>query len=339
MNPLATNHPISFFKGLVNAGTLDLTPSFQRRPVWSDAQASYLIDSLLSGLPIPEIYIRTKTDDNGDEVREVVDGQQRLRSMIRFFQNDLTLIGKDVSPVWRGTSWDSLSAQQRTEYWQYKVVVRELHAASDAEVIDMFRRLNANASTLNDQELRHSQFRGEFINAVEDLADNPWWLEKHIISHAQIRRMIDVEFIAELLAGLIGGPMEKKSELDDYFTDYDETLDPYWPELFEQTRERVVTITNGDFSGWRTKTEFYSLFLAIGMLTYEDAFPVKAEAVLRSRVRLAKFRASVDRIKKGTSAKAPPKAERYYEAVKRASTDRSRRATRIEIIQGVIKGR
>ena len=185
MNPHATNHPISWFRKFVSAGSLDLSPVFQRRPVWSDAQSSYLIDSILNDLPIPEIFVRTKTSADGDTTVEVVDGQQRLRSIIKFFNNDLELTGKYVSSKWLGSTWDDLDPSVRKTFWSFKVVVRELETASDTEVRDMFRRLNANQSSLNLQELRHAQYTGEFITTVETIADESWWTVKKIVTPAQ----------------------------------------------------------------------------------------------------------------------------------------------------------
>ena len=165
MNPHATNHPISWFRKLSADGSLDLSPAFQRRPVWSDAQSSYLIDSILNYLPIPEVFVRTKTTAEGDTTVEVVDGQQRLRSIIRFFRNDLELVGKDVSDAWVGVTWDHLDRGFQEKFWSFKIVVRELENTSDTEVRDMFRRLNANQSSLNAQELRHSSTEGNSLRS------------------------------------------------------------------------------------------------------------------------------------------------------------------------------
>src|SRR6202040_3319169 len=75
MDGSATNQKISWFRKEESAGTLDLSPQFQRRPVWTEEQASYLIDTILSGLPIPEIYIRSSSSPQGETCYEVVDGQ------------------------------------------------------------------------------------------------------------------------------------------------------------------------------------------------------------------------------------------------------------------------
>ena len=70
--------------------TLILQPKFQRRPIWSKNARSYLIDTILRGLPVPKLYIRQKIDlDSRRSIREVVDGQQRLRAVFDYIKGDL----------------------------------------------------------------------------------------------------------------------------------------------------------------------------------------------------------------------------------------------------------
>src|SRR5688500_15409800 len=71
---------------------LSLNPEFQRGSVWTPVARSYLIDTVLQQLPVPKIYLRTKIDVlTKKSVREVVDGQQRLRAIIDFGNDDFVL--------------------------------------------------------------------------------------------------------------------------------------------------------------------------------------------------------------------------------------------------------
>lgn len=341
MNPQATNHPISWIRKLHVDGELDLSPTFQRKPVWSDPQASYLIDSILNDLPVPEIFLRMRTADSGEAYFEVVDGQQRLRSIIRFFEGGLVLEGDDVSEALVGTSWKSLTKAQRTKFFEFKLVVRELENVSDIEVRDMFRRLNASQSSLNAQELRHSQYSGHFIRLVEELASDPWWIEHRIVSVEQTHRMLDVEFVSELIVGLMAGPLDKKQGLDDYYIDYDDEFPDadFWKKQFLDTRQLAQSVAAPHFVGWRSKTEFYSLFLACGRLV-TDAHALAGQDLTDAGDRLAAFRGKVDEAKKKGATKSFPKyVTDYAEAVTRASTDLGRRLTRINIVESLLLGR
>src|SRR2546428_5871405 len=147
----ASNRKISWLAREEEAGALDLSPQFQRRPVWTEEQSSYLIDTILNGLPFPEIYIRASTSTEGRTTYEVVDGQQRIRSILEFAKNDLELSGEELSSRLIGKTFDDLSPQEKSAFWNYDVVTRELQDATDGDIRDLFRRLNISAVNLNDQ--------------------------------------------------------------------------------------------------------------------------------------------------------------------------------------------
>lgn len=73
-------------------GQLVLSPKFQRRSVWSETARSYLMDTILRGKPIPKVFIRQMIDPaTGKSVREVVDGQQRLRTILSFIEDGFAI--------------------------------------------------------------------------------------------------------------------------------------------------------------------------------------------------------------------------------------------------------
>src|SRR5687767_11913972 len=89
-NIAKTVYKVSDFISWQRNKSLVLSPSFQRRSVWPQAAKSLLIDTIVRGIPIPIIFLREKTDLNTLEpVREVVDGQQRLRTLIAYIDSKL----------------------------------------------------------------------------------------------------------------------------------------------------------------------------------------------------------------------------------------------------------
>src|SRR5882724_3646324 len=84
MNHKSRAHSISWFQDHYRDGRLELRPPFQRKPVWTDKQRSALIESILMEIPIPEVYIHVTVADDGSEEFGVVDGQQRLRTILQF---------------------------------------------------------------------------------------------------------------------------------------------------------------------------------------------------------------------------------------------------------------
>jgi hypothetical protein len=336
MDSSATNQKISWFRKEEIAGNLDLTPVFQRRPVWTEEQSSYLIDTILNGLPIPEIYLRSSSTPGGDSRYEVVDGQQRIRSVLLFGSNDLELSGDNVGPKWFEKRFEDLSDTEKTAFWDYKLVVRDVSGASDLAIRDLFKRLNIHSVVLNNQELRHARYSGHFIQAMETLADDEWWLDSGVVSLRQIRRMEDVEYISELLVGLIAGPQDKKKSLDDYYADYDAAMPQRgeWVERFEQVRDFIKSLLNkGELRLWSGKSDFYTLFLA--MAQFAERKP-RLTAIEKGKVRaeLGVFRSQVDQAKKKDNKKRfGNDVEEYVEAVTRAATDQGRREARLRILE------
>ena len=92
----------------------------------------------------------------------------------------------------------------------------------------MFDRLNRYLSPLKPQELRHSTYRGPFLKLAERLADDEYWAENKIVTTAAIRRMGDVEFVSELLIGVMHGPQGGSAAIiDEYYAEYEDYEDEF----------------------------------------------------------------------------------------------------------------
>lgn len=96
-NTLKTTYKVSDFIGWQKDGALKLNPFFQRRAVWKPKAKSYLIDTIIRGFPIPIIFLRDAKSSlkTFAPLRDVVDGQQRLRTVISFIAPELL---KDYDP-------------------------------------------------------------------------------------------------------------------------------------------------------------------------------------------------------------------------------------------------
>src|SRR5215475_892941 len=95
------------------ANSLELTPKFQRRGVWSSAARSFFIDTLIRMMPVPPIYIR-RVQAKGAEglVNEVIDGQQRVSAVLDFIDGKYSL-SKNLSSEWAGKGFRDLSPPYR----------------------------------------------------------------------------------------------------------------------------------------------------------------------------------------------------------------------------------
>ena len=97
MNYDVSFQTVSWFNDKKNDGTLEISPKFQRRAVWLEKERALLLDTLLSQLPFPEIYVHVETNaESGRQSFAVVDGQQRITSILKFVDNDFPLPNNDT---------------------------------------------------------------------------------------------------------------------------------------------------------------------------------------------------------------------------------------------------
>jgi len=268
---------VSWFYGEHQKSTLVLRPKWQRNPIWSIGQQCFLIDSLISGCPIPQIYLNIKTQglsNNKKTYYEVVDGQQRLTAIVEFLNDEWPLIATTaksypVSALYRkhiGKKYSELPETLQNAIWDYPIAVQELRGKSDKEIQALFRRLNYVVERLNAQELRHSQYFGEFIDAVESLTKDEFWDNAALFTRRDAQRMKDVEFISELFVIIVDGIQEQQKHLDKFYADYDVVFPKKAKSIakFKRTLKALGTISDTiRDTRFRNKSDFYGLFAAV----------------------------------------------------------------------------
>lgn len=268
---------ISWFKGAFDRGELDMKPPFQRNPVWVNRQKSFLIDTILSGYPIPEIYMQETVDEKGKAKYIIVDGQQRTRAILEYLEGAFCIDGKD-SPDYADLFFDDLSAEQKKTFFKYNFVIRILPDVRDTELREVFQRLNKNVVSLNKQELRQATYWGPFIKTMNRLSDLDLWSEIDVFTPNDIRRMLDVEFISELSVAVFHGLQNKKDNLDKYYGIYEEDFEDSKTliNIFETVLgEMVKILPNISKLRWSKKTDFYSLFIYLSK--HYKSFPLSKE--------------------------------------------------------------
>jgi Protein of unknown function DUF262 len=334
-----SSQSLSWFNDHLKDQRLIFKPPFQRNPVWLDKQKAYLIDTALRNLPIPEIYFQKDTDEHGREVVAVVDGQQRLRALLGFPRGEVELM--DVyTPGRGGDTWDALSDDEKKNYWKYRLVTREISDATDADLRDLFQRLNQNTMRLTAQEIRNARYKGEFIQTVTDLADEPFWAEHRIVTANEIRRMADIEFMAELLVGIMWGPQNKKTILDSAFTKFEEQFPGKrtFLSLFETARDLTKRLVPDlSDSRWRGKSDYYSLFLALAELSTEQRIAKSKTKDATAELKNFGEQVTSRLTKEGARKRAPQQVNQYATAVEKAASDKDRRETRHRILVGVLR--
>jgi hypothetical protein len=205
---------------------LNLAPWYQRRSVWSTPQKSYLVNTLLERKPIPAIYIRHSLDlDNAKSIKEVVDGQQRTRAIISYYNNEFSARHPNYP---RKIYYNQLKREEQQLWLLTSIPVGYLLGATDADVIDIFGRINSISKTLNPQEKRNAAFSGEMKQFCLEQASSrtPFWREYEIFSATDISRMSEVLFISDLVFNLMNGLSDySPANLNNMYSEYDEEFD------------------------------------------------------------------------------------------------------------------
>ena len=161
-------------------GIVDIAPEYQRQFRWPIDNQSRLIESVLLGIPVPSLFMAANKDGSW----ELIDGVQRLNSLIHFVGNDeqlvkfgfessLTLKGLDVLTEYNGSSFQDLPQTLKLKFSLRPLKVTTLSDKSDLKVrFDLFERLNTGGIKLTDQEIRACVFRGQFNDFLSELVEN-----------------------------------------------------------------------------------------------------------------------------------------------------------------------
>jgi hypothetical protein len=260
--------PQDFFQWR-EAGSLELTPKFQRRGVWTAAARSFFIDTLLRQMPVPPIYIRVvQSDDRKRSVRQVIDGQQRISCILDYLDGKFRL-SRTLPGSWAGKTFEGLTPGEQQQITTYTLSSELFYGISDSEVLQIFARLNTYSVPLNAQELRNGRYFGLFKQSVYDLAHEhlEFWRRHSIFSERSIARMLEVELTSELVIAQIEGMQDKKKSIEQIY----QKLDDQYPDRKsnEQHFRGVIDSVNETFGNSLQQTEFsrvplfYTLFCAI----------------------------------------------------------------------------
>jgi uncharacterized protein with ParB-like and HNH nuclease domain len=155
-----------------------VVPSLQRRFIWNQVRASKLIESFLMGLPVPPVFFYLET---GTDKLLVVDGHQRLRSIVDFFSGkfgdknalgervDFTLIGLDQNSPYLDATYESLQKKKNEAAFNRlnnsvlrSFVVKQVNPKDDTSIFQIFERLNTGGVILQGQEIRNCIYEGPF---------------------------------------------------------------------------------------------------------------------------------------------------------------------------------
>ena len=327
---------------------LQLSPKFQRKAVWSEDAKSYLMDTIIRGKPIPKIFIRqTLNLENRQSIREVVDGQQRLRAILSYI-NDGFAISKKHNERFGGYYFSQLNNVDQdiqSIILNYELSVDLLVNLPDREILDIFSRLNSYSVVLNEQEKINANHFSEFKILVDKLAHkhNEFWLENKLLTNQNILRMADVTLVADLVIAMCEG-IQSKKQIKSYYSKYEKSFE-FDSDLISIQFDQTIDLMKAIFNEGLKLTPFkrIHLFYTIFTSLYHTEFGLKNIIVESKKIPKEKF----ERIRHTLTDlnvlfdTVPFKfitvdQIQFLEDSRRATTDTKVRARRTEFILDVI---
>lgn len=226
MNVNESKISVANVRDMVARGDLITNHQYQRAPgLWPPAARSYFIDTIVEGFIFPPIYFHEYLERSTKKTRtEIVDGQQRVTTIISFLNGEFAL-GRN-SKSHEGMRFEDFDEETQHRFLSYTMSVDTIREADRSQILQMFRRMNAYTLPLSDAEKRHSEFFGEFKDFVTRvLDDNTILTEWEVLTARQIVRMGDAEFIADLTMAFEQGVVNtSRTNLQAMYKKYDETF-------------------------------------------------------------------------------------------------------------------
>ncbi|MFI7469957.1 DUF262 domain-containing protein [Nonomuraea sp. NPDC049646] len=330
MKTTATNKKIRELLTAINNGTLIPQPEFQRRLVWTNRHKQLFIETVLEGLPFPEIFLCDGIVDldTGAGSQLIVDGQQRITAIYQYFtESELLRLG-DLTP------YVDLDDEKKHAFLNYDVVVRDLGTLEIDEIRKVFHRMNSTNYSLNTMEVNHARFDGALKKAAEEISRWNQWDQHRVFTAADIRRMLDVSWCLTVIITLISGYFTRDLEHEAYLRKYNDDF-PLRDDVEARIRKAADLIDSLGLDEKSRAWQKNDLFTLVVELARTDKTCVDPEGLARE---LNAFYASVDAVAADESPKAEYEADarRYHVDVISGSNERARRIRRGEIVSKLV---
>lgn len=253
-----------------------IQPKYQRRRTnWPITAKTSLMDTLLNNFPIQPIYLREYVTPERLKRKEIIDGQQRISTIIEYISDEYEL-GKNFSDsTLHGYKYSELPFEIQQEINYYELSFISIKGATDSDIISIFSRLNSFTLPLNAQEKRNALWSGQFKTLVYKLSSlySAFWSDFKIFSDKSIARMGEAQFISEVLATLDKGfDRYSKKTIDELYKNYDEKFVNFtnYYESFNIMMSIIGNLLeNNTINGhFKKQSWFFTLFIALFEMTY-----------------------------------------------------------------------
>lgn len=254
---------ISDLIGKIQREELLLQPEFQREFVWTPVHMEKFIQTILDGFPFPEIYISQRgiNLDTLATQNVVVDGQQRLTTIKRYIEGTWGF-EKNIK------KFKDLDSQEKTDFLNYDVTIRDLKDALPETIIEIFKRINSTNFTLSAIEINNAIYNGEFISCAKEVLEilRQKDLKVDIFSESELTRMADLHFILLVLSTIEeGGYFTRDNEIEKYIANFNNEY-PDFQQKRDEISHLIIDVLTSELpndSIWFRKSNFFTLVIEL----------------------------------------------------------------------------
>lgn len=344
-----TPQHLTWFLDMYRNKQLELNPPYQRKSVWSPNDRRFFLDTIFRNYPAPPIFVHREVDDTGFTMFNVVDGKQRLETIMLFAENKISISKSYGDENLNGKKFKDLNTEYKRKFWDYVLVVDFIESIEGTNIDEVFDRVNRNSKNLQAQELRHARFDGWFVTESESESEDSFWWDIKVSTKAKDKRMRNVQFISELLLTILENKIVGFSQdyLDEMYAKYDipdDTVDNFDLDSYRIQKARVKEIIGRmnqvnnciDIYG-KTSNNLYALWALIALnedrITNIDAFAVNYSNFMQQVQTFIEAQTSEESIpQEGLENQFT-----YYLNSKGAATELPQRSNRLNSLSTIIK--
>jgi len=267
----------------------------------------------------------------------LVDGQQRLSTLISYFEGSDDLLYKTIK------RFADLTEDERNEFLDYFVAVRDLGTASDDVIREIFKRINSTDFALKSMEILNAMFSGAYKQFCEQLSRDDFFERHRVFPKAYRKRMYDVTFCVILVTTLLSGYYKRDERNEEYLGLYNEEFPQ--TDSIRTGLDRVIDFMercgfDGKSRAWK-QTDLFTLLVELYSAIVIDKLEVDPAV---TGVRIQAFYNQVDELYAGKQLPAEtdvPEPSRnvfaYLKAATKATNDKYSRVERARVISELIR--
>lgn len=151
-----------------------IAPDFQRHDVWTQRQRAELVESIIMGIPLPVIYLFEAADGK----KQVVDGRQRITTIIDFLEDKLQLKDLKILPQYNNMRFSELPPKIQGLFEDYQILCYVIQPPTPERVkYDIFDRVNRGGTKLNSQEMRSALYQGNATALIDEICHSEEFIQ------------------------------------------------------------------------------------------------------------------------------------------------------------------